>query len=46
MTLIYRDKSYRPLEWTYPDYRQEEVILLFNQFRKKYLEDLKREGHH
>jgi len=45
LTLIYRDKSYRPLEWTYPDYRQEEVIGLFNQFRRKYLEDLKREGH-
>ncbi|MGB9629075.1 MAG: DUF4416 family protein [Thermodesulfobacteriota bacterium] len=46
LTLIYRDKSFRPLEWTYPDYRREEVILLFNQFRKKYLEDLKREGYH
>ncbi len=44
LTLIYRDKSYRPLEWTYPDYRQEEVIGLFNQVRRKYLEDLKREG--
>lgn len=42
LTLIYRNKSYRPLEWTYPDYRQSEVIGLFNQFRKTYLEDLKR----
>lgn len=42
LTLIFRDKSFRPLEWTYPDYRQEEIILLFNQFRKRYLEDLKR----
>jgi hypothetical protein len=41
LTLIFRNKSFQPLEWTYPDYRQEEVILLFNQFRKKYLEDLK-----
>jgi Domain of unknown function (DUF4416) len=43
LTLIYRNKSFQPLEWTYPDYRQEEVITLFNQFRKKYIEDL-REG--
>lgn len=42
LTLIYRNKSYQPLEWTYPDYRQVEVINLFNQFRKTYLEDLKR----
>jgi hypothetical protein len=41
LTLIYRHRSYQPLEWTYPDYRQEEVIGLFNQFRKKYVEDLK-----
>ena len=43
LTLIYRNKSFQSLEWTYPDYRQSGVIALFNQFRKKYLEDL-REG--
>jgi hypothetical protein len=42
LTLIYRDKSYHALEWTYPDYRQAEIILLFNQLRKQYVEDLKR----
>jgi hypothetical protein len=41
LTLIFRNKSFLPLEWTYPDYRQDEVIRLFNQFRKKYAEDLK-----
>lgn len=41
LTLIYRNKSFQPLEWTYPDYRQKEVIALFNQFRKEYSEDLK-----
>ena len=41
LTLIYRNKSFQSLEWTYPDYRQQEVIGLFNQFRKKYVEDLK-----
>ena len=45
LVLIYRHKSFQPLEWTYPDYRQEGVIVLFNQFRKEYLEDL-REGKH
>ena len=42
LTLIYRNKSYQPLEWTYPDYRQAEVIELFNQFRMRYLEDPRR----
>jgi hypothetical protein len=43
LTMIYRNKSFQPLEWTYPDYRQEVIIGLFNQFRKEYLEDLRRE---
>jgi hypothetical protein len=41
LTLIYRNKSFQPLEWTYPDYRQERVIALFNQLRKRYLEELR-----
>jgi len=41
LTLIFWNKSFLPLEWTYPDYRQDEVIKLFNQFRKKYAGDLK-----
>jgi Domain of unknown function (DUF4416) len=45
LTLIYRQKSFQPLEWTYPDYCQEKVIALFNQFRKEYLESL-RGGRH
>ncbi len=46
LTLLYRNKSFQPLEWTYPDYRQEDVIRLFNQFRKKYLENLKGRSTH
>jgi len=48
LTLIYRNQSFQALEWTYPDYRQESIIALFNQFRKKYVIDLKslREGAH
>ncbi len=41
LTLIYRNKTYQPLEWTYPDYRQAEVIELFNRIRKRYLKKLK-----
>jgi hypothetical protein len=41
LTLIYRNKSFQPLEWTYPDYRKEAVITLFNESRKKYFEDLR-----
>ena len=40
LTLIYRNKSFQPLEWTYPDYRQEKVIQLFNHLRKGYLDNL------
>ncbi|MGQ9509203.1 MAG: DUF4416 family protein [Thermodesulfobacteriota bacterium] len=41
LTLIFRNKSYHPLEWTYPDYREGNMIKLFNQFRKVYLQNLK-----
>jgi len=41
LTLIYLEKSFRALDWTYPDYRQREVIELFNRFRKSYHEQLK-----
>jgi hypothetical protein len=41
LALIYRHQSFQPLEWTYPDYRQEGIIALFNQFRKEYLEGLR-----
>ena len=39
LTFIYRNKSFQPLDWTYPDYRQERTIQLFNQIRKRYLEN-------
>lgn len=44
LTLIFRNKSFQPLEWTYPDYRKEDIIGLFNRFRKVYLESLKEEN--
>ncbi|UCD70545.1 MAG: DUF4416 family protein [Syntrophobacterales bacterium] len=42
LTLIFRSRSFRPLEWTYPDYRQGEVIELMNGLRRNYLSQLKR----
>ncbi len=41
LTLIYRNKSFQPLDWTYPDYRQEKTIQLFNEIRTRYFEKLK-----
>lgn len=46
LTLIYRNKSFQPMDWTYPDYRQERTIQLFNQIRKRYLENLKERKDH
>ena len=36
ITYIFKDKSYKTLEWTYPDYSKKEVIAIFNQMREKY----------
>ncbi len=41
LTLIYRDRSFQPLEWTYPDYREKTTIDFFNQVRREYLQCLK-----
>lgn len=41
LTLIYRNGSFQPLEWTYPDYRDAETIQLFNGIRKAYRERLR-----
>jgi hypothetical protein len=41
LTLVYRGGSYRPLEWTYPDYRQEGVLFLFNRLRESCLHQRK-----
>ncbi len=36
ITLIYRKGSYEPLPWTYPDYRSEKIIKIFNLKREEY----------
>jgi len=36
ITLFYKDRSFRPWDWTYPDYRTEEYIQTFNKIRDIY----------
>jgi hypothetical protein len=38
LTLIYRDKKFQPLPWTYPDYQEEGMQILLLKIRQKYLE--------
>jgi len=37
LTLIYREKSFHPLPWTYPDYRSGKLIAIMNALRNKCL---------
>jgi hypothetical protein len=41
ITLMFKDKSFRPLDWTYPDFRTKEYIELFNQIRQCYADQLR-----
>ena len=41
VTLRYTHKSFRPWEWTYPDYRTDHYIQFFNQVREALLAQLK-----
>ena len=43
LTLVYRKETYRPLEWTYPDYRAERTIGMLNGLRKRYMLQLKQD---
>lgn len=36
LTLIFRSGSYRPLEWTYPDYADAQLIEILNRIRQGY----------
>ena len=47
LTLVYRKETYRPLEWTYPDYRAKQTIGMLNGLRRRYmiqLQQAKAEG--
>lgn len=41
LTLMYREKSFHSLPWTYPDYSEKPVIEMFNRIRSKYIMQLK-----
>lgn len=41
LTFIYGRGSFRPLEWTYPDYRESDIVLFFNGIRDIYTEQIK-----
>ncbi len=43
VTLTYRYGSFTPWEWTYPDYRTEKSLAIFNHIRKLYENQI---GHH
>lgn len=39
--LRFRQGHFQPAEWTYPDYRQPQIISFFEQIRQTYLHQLK-----
>jgi len=41
LTLIYQDKKFSSLPWTYPDYADEKQLLILGKIRSKYLLQLK-----
>lgn len=41
VTFFYQDKTFRPWEWTYPDYKTSEYIEIFNRIRQIYAEQIK-----
>ena len=43
ITLKFFNKSFQPLEWTYPDYQKTTSINAFNQIRQSYLTQLRQE---
>jgi hypothetical protein len=41
LTLMYAGSTYRPLEWTYPDYAGGDIIAMFKRWRETYKKELK-----
>ncbi len=41
LALVYHNGTYRPLEWTYPDYREQQTIDIMNQWREHYKDQYK-----
>ena len=36
LTLIFMKHTFRSLEWTYPDYSDKSMIMMFNNIRERY----------
>jgi hypothetical protein len=43
LTLVYRNKKFQSFDWTYPDYKSEEIKRLLIELREKYILDLAKE---
>lgn len=43
VTLFYQNKTFKPWEWTYPDYQTAEYITIFNRIRELYVKQIKTE---
>lgn len=41
VTLIFQEDGFRPLEWTYPDYRMEQSLSFFNSVRRDWYTHLR-----
>ena len=41
LTLLYKGGTFTALDWTFPDYRSPELIMLLNGLRDRYYEQLK-----
>lgn len=41
LVLIYRDKKFRALDWTFPDYSSQEMLNVLNVIRDRYVMNLK-----
>ncbi len=41
ITLIYKNKAFQPLEWTYPDYRIEGVRRYFGELRRQFKDEIR-----
>jgi hypothetical protein len=41
VTLMFSNESYQPLDWTYPDYRSQKYIEIFNDIRRIYHAQIK-----
>jgi len=37
LTLIFVNHTFKSLEWTYPDYSDKNMIMMFNNIRKRYI---------